>query len=379
MGGSDLESKLVRCAVVGLGQGMHDVNVITHHPRMSLVAVCDTDIERYEWLTGARPIEDATSDLAQQPGYRALVQSLRDRPDIKSVRYEPSYEELLKQDDIDAVVIVVHDALHEDFSIRGLEAGKFVLCTKPMAGSMEAALNIARVAQRHPGHYMLSLQMGYSPLVTTIRKLIDDGELGNVHQLRFDYHRQPWRPVHAFKHAKIDGTFLKEGVHWIDMIYRIAARRPFTRVAAFGGIDVNIDKTDFEDNGVTIIDYGDFRVYHGFSYFRSSRRPEDLLVVGDRGTLRGTFWELFLENDQGERTIAIPPFRMPLQWLVGYEDMHDEFARMVLDGKEPYSNWETALENMLTAYAAQIAVAENRVVDRQELASADWRLVLANR
>src|SRR5260370_748355 len=80
MGGSDLESKLVRCAVVGLGQGMHDVNVITHHPRMSLVAVCDTDIERYEWLTGARPIEDATSDLAQQPGYRALVQSLCDRP-----------------------------------------------------------------------------------------------------------------------------------------------------------------------------------------------------------------------------------------------------------------------------------------------------------
>jgi predicted dehydrogenase len=247
-----------------------------------------------------------------------------------------------------------------------------------MAGSMEAALNIARVAREHPGHYMLSLQMGYSPLVTTIRTLIDEGELGDIHQLRFDYHRQPWRPVHSFKHAAIDGTFLKEGVHWIDMIYRIAACRPFVRVAGFGGIDVNLNQTDFEDNGVTIIDYGDFRVYHGFSYFRSSRRPEDLLVVGDRGTLRGTFWELYLENDQGERTITIPSFRMPLQWLVGYEDMHDEFARMVLDGKEPYSNWETALENMLTAYAAQIAVAENRVVDRQELAAVDWRLALAN-
>src|SRR5260370_27736510 len=177
----------------------------------------------------------------------------------------------------------------------------------------------------------------------------------------------------------MEGSSRREGVLWSDMISRIAARRPFTRVAAFGGIDVNIDKTDFEDNGVTIIDYVDFGVYPDCSYCRSSRRPEDLWVVGDRGPLRGTFWELFLENDQGERTIAIPPFRMPLQWLVGYEDMHDEFARMVLDGKEPYSNWETALENMLTAYAAQIAVAENRVGDRQELASADWRLVLANR
>src|SRR5260370_1785705 len=115
MGGSDLESKLVRCAVVGLGQGMHDVNVITHHPRMSLVAVCDTDIERYEWLTGARPIEDATSDLAQQPGYRALVQSLRDRPDIKTVPYKPPYKELLKQNTTPPVVLVFPHHLHHHF------------------------------------------------------------------------------------------------------------------------------------------------------------------------------------------------------------------------------------------------------------------------
>lgn len=345
---------------------------------MSLVAVCDTDVVRYEWLTGRRPIEDASSELAQQVGYRALVQSLRDLPQIKNLRYVPDYSDLLAMDDIDAVVVVVHDTLHEEFTIRALEAGKYVLCTKPMAVSMEAALNIAKVARQHPGHYMLSLQMGYSPLVTTIRGLIKDGELGNVHMLRFDYHRQPWRPVHSYKHAKIDGTFIKEGVHWIDMIYRIADYRPFKRVAAFGGIDERVGETDFEDNGVTIIDYGDFRVYHGFTYFRSSRRPEDLLVVGDKGTLRGTFWELSLENDKGERTISIPPFRMPLQWLVGYEDMHDEFARMVLDGKEPYSNWETALENMLTAYAAQIAVSENRLVEREELAAVDWRLALAS-
>jgi predicted dehydrogenase len=375
---TSVSTKRMRCAVVGLGQGMHDVNVISHHPRMSLVAVCDTDRERYEWLVGTRPIEDSSSDLAQQPGYRALVQSLRDLPEVKEIRYVDSYPELLKQDDIDAVVIVVGDALHEQFTIAALEAGKYVLCTKPMASSMEAALKIAAAARKHPGHYMLSLQMGYSPLVQTITGLIEEGALGNVHLLRFDYHRQPWRPVHSFKNAKIDGTFLKEGVHWIDMIYRISGYRPFTKIAAFGGIDANVGKTDFEDNGVTIIDYGDFRVYHGFSYFRSSHRPEDLLIAGDKGTLRGTFWELYLENNDGERTITIPGFRMPLQWLVGYEDMHDEFARMVLDGKEPYSNWETALENTLTAYAAQMAVAENRMVTREELSAFDWRLVFSN-
>src|SRR5581483_127872 len=107
---------------------MHDVNVITHHPRMTLVAVCDKDRERYAWLTGEAPIEDADSDLARQPGYRALVQSLRERADVKGLRHYSDYSELLQQSDIDAVVILVHDALHEEFTIRGLEAGKFVLC-----------------------------------------------------------------------------------------------------------------------------------------------------------------------------------------------------------------------------------------------------------
>ena len=370
-----MKPEQVRCAVVGLGQGMHDVNVITHHPRETLVAVCDVNRERYDWLTGAQAVETADSDLARQEGYRALVMSLRQMPATKKVDYEPSYEKLLRRDDIDAVIVMVGDALHEDFTIAALEAGKYVLCTKPMAGSMEAALNIAAAARRHPGHYMLGLQMGYSPLVQTIRGLIGEGALGTVRQFRFDYHRQPWRPVHSFKNAKVDGTFIKEGVHWIDMIYRISGQRPFVRVGAFGGIDARAGLTDFEDNGVTIIDYGGFRVYHGFSYFRSSKRPEDILVVGEKGTLRGTFWKMYLENEHGEREIEIPHFRMPLQWLVGYEDMHDAFAQMVLDGKEPYSNWETAMENMLTAYAAQTAVAENRIVNRDELGAVDWRLV----
>ena len=68
-----MKRDVVRCAVVGLGQGMHDVNVIAHHDRLALVAVCDTDVERYEWLTGRRPIEESSSDLAQQAGFPGAV------------------------------------------------------------------------------------------------------------------------------------------------------------------------------------------------------------------------------------------------------------------------------------------------------------------
>jgi hypothetical protein len=97
------------------------------------------------------------------------------------------------------------------------------------------------------------------------------------------------------------------------------------------------------------------------------------LLVGETGTLRGTFTELRLDTDTERRAIHVPAKEMPAEHHFGYVAMHDEFAAMVLDGKEPYSNWRNGLENMLTCHAAQLAVGENRMVHRDEFADLDWR------
>lgn len=165
------------------------------------------------------------------------------------------------------------------------------------------------------------------------------------------------------------------------MFYRLTGERRFTRVAGFGSIDVNHGETDFEDNGVVILDYEGCRAAHTFSYFRAAthrtRRPQSFLLVGDRGRMWGSFSELFLEIDAEERAFSIPGHRYELQNHVGYAEMYDELAGVVLEGKRPYSNWQTALENMLTAHAAQLAVSENRTVTRAELRDLDWTSAFA--
>ena len=366
---------LVNVAVVGLGQGLENVYVTLHHPRYRLRAVCDTNPAPYDWITGRARLEDAGVDISSFPSHVRLAEESRNHPDIKDVEYIPEFKDVLARDDIDAVMLILPDPLHEQCTIEALEAGKYVVCTKPMADTIESAFRIAEAAKRHEGHYMLGFQISNGAFARTVLEVVASGVLGQPRQIRFDYHRHPWRAMHRFKNSAVDGAMVKEGTHWLDLIHRLNGQLPWRAIAGFGGSEVLGDMLEFEDNGVVVIDYeGGFRAAHTYTYYRRTQGPEeDFLLVGDKGTLRGTFSQLRLDSDAERRTIEIPPKAMPAEHHYGYVAMHDEFARMVLDGQEPYSNWRNGLENMLTCHGAQLAVSENRMVRREELAELDWR------
>jgi hypothetical protein len=86
-------------------------------------------------------------------------------------------------------------------------------------------------------------------------------------------------------------------------------------------------------------------------------------MIGEHGTVRGNFHELVIETDEGDETVVIEG----MGGHAGYAEMHDAFAAMVRDGHDPFSNYETALENLLVSMAAQTAVIENRTVRREEV------------
>ncbi|WP_223623791.1 Gfo/Idh/MocA family protein [Microbacterium sp. EST19A] len=372
-----MSSTTVRVAIVGLVQGLEDVYTVLHHPRYTLVAVCDTNPRPWHWLTGEENIDEVDASAAVFQHHKDWVKASRNAPGFGDVEYLSDFDAVLARDDIDAVVLVLPDVLHAPFAIKALEARKYVLSTKPMARTMDEAFAISEAARQNPNHYMLGFQLSYSGFATAIREIIASGEIGTPRQIRFDYHRGPWRPVHRKKYAEVDGSMIKEGVHWLDMIYRLSGELPWQAIAGFGGRETFPDDFEFEDNGVLIIDFPGFRAAHTFTYFRRSlTHSDDFLLVGDRGTIRGTFEKFDVETDDGTRTVI--PTTSPLadQHHYGYYEMHDAFSAMVLDGVEPYTNWRTGLENMLTCYASQIAVAENRMVTRAEFADVDWRETL---
>ena len=91
------------------------------------------------------------------------------------------FEEVLGDGDVDAVAIATPVSTHFSMAMSALEAGKHTFVEKPLAGSSEQVVELARVAEANslvlmPGHTFL-----YSPAVTAIKGLIDSGELGEIY------------------------------------------------------------------------------------------------------------------------------------------------------------------------------------------------------
>src|SRR6266496_6414607 len=95
-----------------------------------------------------------------------------------------SYEALLEDADVEAVYISLPNTLHCEWSIRALEAGKHVLCEKPMSrhvGDVEAAFDAAERAQRI---LMEAFMYRHNPQTKRLRQLLDEGAIGDVRLVR---------------------------------------------------------------------------------------------------------------------------------------------------------------------------------------------------
>ena len=117
-------------------------------------------------------------------------------------RHVADWRDIAAADDIDVVSVVVANSLHREIVEGLLAAGKHVLCEKPLSDTIEDARAMADAARASEAHGVLA-RIGFSylraPGLAFVRKLIDDGRLGDV--LHFsgrywtDYGCQPDSPI----------------------------------------------------------------------------------------------------------------------------------------------------------------------------------------
>ena len=113
---------------------------------------------------------------------------------LPNVRYFKDWRELLASDACDAVVITVPHFAHHEIAIAALEAGKHVLCEKPMTIRASDGEAMLAAAQAHPECTLaMMLNQRSNPLLRRIKSIIHGGELG---ALRNSYYMTNnwWRP-----------------------------------------------------------------------------------------------------------------------------------------------------------------------------------------
>jgi predicted dehydrogenase len=118
---------------------------------------------------------DVAAIAARDPR-RAAAYAIKHR--IRNVRH--SYEELLGDPDIDAVYIPLPAALHEEWTIAAIHAGKHILCEKPFTSNAAAAERVRAVAATSDVVVMEAYHSHHHPLRHRLHEILASGELGEI-------------------------------------------------------------------------------------------------------------------------------------------------------------------------------------------------------
>jgi len=99
------------------------------------------------------------------------------------------WEALVERKDVDVIDICTPNYLHAPIAIAAAEAGKIVLCEKPLAMSVEESERMAKAAKNVPT--MVWFNYRRVPAISLAKKLVDDGKLGEIYHYRATY-LQSW-------------------------------------------------------------------------------------------------------------------------------------------------------------------------------------------
>lgn len=133
-------------------------------------------------------------------------------------RLYTDYNEMLKLPELDAVSVCTWNKEHAAAVIAALNAGKHVLCEKPMAMNATEALEMQRVAKENNKLLMIGFVRRYGNDAALLKDFVDAGTLGDIYYAKVSYLRRAGFPGGWFGNKEFSGggPLIDLGVHVID-------------------------------------------------------------------------------------------------------------------------------------------------------------------
>jgi len=213
----------VRVGLIGCGsfaRGMHVPNLVKSD-KLTLAATCDIDL--------------ALADkLCQETGARYATQDV---------------SRLLADPEIDAVFIVTRHDTHAPLAVQAAQAGKHILCEKPMGLNRNECVQVAEAVRKAGVVYTVGYNRGLSPLVLKAKEL-----LAQYPGKKMIYHRiQAPFPADSWTHdpAIGGGRFVGEGCHIFDLFCEPVA------VYAAGGTFLDPTRVKIPDSALVTLTFAD--------------------------------------------------------------------------------------------------------------------------
>lgn len=165
-----------------------------------------------------------------------------------------NYEDLTKDEDIDAIYIAVPHVFHKEISILCLKNGKSVLCEKPVAMNENEIKEVISVANEYKTFFMEAMKTRFLPVNQKIKQWIDEGRIGKVSLLQadFGFRAQFDLQNRLFKKELGGGSLLDVGVYNISYSSFIFDKTP-TNICS----NIFIGETGVDESVSVILSYKD--------------------------------------------------------------------------------------------------------------------------
>ncbi len=307
------------------------------------------------------------------------------------------YKSLLADPSIDAVHVLTPNSLHFPMSIAALEAGKAVLCEKPLTVTSAEAKKMVALAAKKNLPNAVCHNLRYYPVVQHVRRIIESGELGEILHVQGTY-SQDWLLYETDFNWRIEADRNGElramgdiGSHWMDMIQHLTAlpitsvcadlatfhktrKKPKVSVQTFAG--KKLKPSDYEDVAITTDDWGAvmlhlgdrargaftvsqvaagcknkfaFEIYGTKAGVQWNQEEPDRLWIGHRNTPN----QLIVKDGSLLHPKAAAYAELPGGHSEGYDDSHKalykRFYQKVADPSVPveYPTFEDGLRGMI--------------------------------
>jgi predicted dehydrogenase len=135
-----------------------------------------------------------------------------------------NYEQLLELDEVSLVVVSTPPYLHYPITMAALEAGKHVICEKPMAMNAAEAREMVELAESRPDQLsIIDHELRFNPTWRRMKELVDDGFLGDLHHINIiiasGFRHSALRPWNWWSQKSAGGGLLGAlGSHAVDSV-----------------------------------------------------------------------------------------------------------------------------------------------------------------
>lgn len=276
-----------------------------------------------------------------------------------SVAVYKDYRDLLAQEEIEAVMICSPNADHHRMTLDAAQAGKHVLCEKPLAITTDQAEEMIHICEKEGVFLGTAYPYRFAPVIRDMKRRVEAGEIGQILALSATNHLRSTLSGWSVDPERSGGGCIRDRVvHALDLCRWFSGREPVEVYAEAGTLAR--PELEVEDVGMLIVTFEDGLIG---TIDPSWNRPPNWTRWGDmRLRILGT--EGAIEGDLTGQAISCTTDTT--RWLSYSEDMDyyllKDFTESVLAGRPPLvTGWDGRM-GVATIEAAYESIRTHRPV-----------------